>query len=73
MKHFQGGDNEKNFIRKLASARINVDLNDFVSGDVVEVAEGELINLRGKIQNIERDGVVIVPEHHELTVIPLFL
>lgn len=36
-------------------------------GDVVEVVEGDLLNLRGKVHSIEKDGIVILPDHAELT------
>jgi hypothetical protein len=36
---------------------------------VVEVVEGELSNLRGKVQSVEKDGIVILPDHADLTVI----
>lgn len=37
-------------------------------GDVVEVIEGELTNLHGKVQSVDKDGVYILPNHSELTV-----
>lgn len=33
---------------------------------MVEVAEGELINLRGKVISVEGDKIIILPEHEEL-------
>ena len=37
-------------------------------GDVVEVCEGELIHLQGKVVSISGDTVTIQPKHEELTV-----
>lgn len=42
--------------------------HNFAPGDNVEVTDGELANLRGKIQSIDADRVVIMPEHEDLNV-----
>jgi transcription antitermination factor NusG len=42
--------------------------HNFSPGDNVEVTDGELANLRGKIQSIDGDKVVILPEHEDLNV-----
>jgi transcription antitermination factor NusG len=42
--------------------------HNFAPGDNVEVTDGELANLRGRIQSIDGDKVVILPEHEDLTV-----
>ena len=55
----------------MARTRIKDNLNVFIVGDVVEVVEGELSNLRGKVQSIEKEGIVILPDHADLTVISL--
>ena len=42
--------------------------NQFAPGDNVEVVEGELINLQGKIVSIEGSKVVMLPFHEDLKV-----
>ena len=37
-------------------------------GDVVEVAEGELINLRGKVIRVVGNKVTMIPDHEDLSV-----
>ena len=37
-------------------------------GDMVEVCEGELVHLQGKVVSISGDTVTITPKHEELTV-----
>ena len=37
-------------------------------GDMVEVCEGSLVNLQGKVLSINGDAVIIMPKHEELTV-----
>ena len=37
-------------------------------GDMVEVCEGSLVNLQGKVLSINGDSVIIMPKHEELTV-----
>ncbi|KAI6202252.1 Micro-fibrillar-associated protein 1 containing protein [Aphelenchoides besseyi] len=67
LKHFQDTPTtDPDFLKELSRTRIREDLNVFVVGDVVEVAEGELTNLRGTVQSIEKDGIVILPDHEEL-------
>lgn len=36
-------------------------------GDNIEVIDGELVNLRGKVLSIDGDKVVIQPDHEDLT------
>lgn len=50
----------------MARTRIKENLNVFVVGDVVEVIGCELANLRGKVQSIEKDTVIILPDHADL-------
>ncbi len=38
-------------------------------GDVVEVVEGDLMNLQGKVISVEMDTVTIMPKHEDLKVI----
>lgn len=52
----------------VSRTRIKENLNVFLMGDIVEVIEGELTNLRGKVQSVEKDGIVMLPEHADLTV-----
>lgn len=40
----------------------------FVPGDNIEVMDGELVNLRGKVQSVDGDKIVIMPEHEDLKV-----
>ncbi|CAI4228197.1 unnamed protein product [Auanema sp. JU1783] len=40
--------------------------HNFAPGDMVEVTEGELVNLRGKVESVEGDKIVILPEHEDL-------
>lgn len=40
----------------------------FAPGDYVEVAEGELVNLRGRIQSVDCEKVVMIPDHEALKV-----
>ncbi len=37
-------------------------------GDVVEVVEGDLMNLQGKVISVELDTVTIMPKHEDLKV-----
>ncbi|KAI6224133.1 Transcription elongation factor SPT5 [Aphelenchoides besseyi] len=67
LKHFQDNPTtDPEFLKELSRTKIKEDLNVFVVGDVVEVAEGELTNLRGTVQSVEKDGIVILPDHEEL-------
>lgn len=42
--------------------------HNFAAGDMVEVSEGELINLCGKIIRIDGNKITMLPKHKELTV-----
>lgn len=42
--------------------------HNFTPGDTVEVMDGELVNLKGKVQSVDGDKVIIMPDHEELTV-----
>ncbi len=37
-------------------------------GDVVEVVEGDLMNLQGKVISVEMETVTIMPKHEDLKV-----
>lgn len=39
------------------------------AGDNVEVCEGELINLQGKILSVDGNKITIMPKHEDLKVI----
>ncbi|KAI6238149.1 Transcription elongation factor SPT5 [Aphelenchoides fujianensis] len=67
LKHFHDKPTtDPDFLKELAKTKIKDDLNVFVVGDVVEVAEGELMNLRGTVQSVEKDGIVMLPDHEDL-------
>lgn len=40
--------------------------HSFSNGDNVEVCEGELINLQGKIVSIDGNVIMVMPKHEEL-------
>ena len=40
-------------------------------GDIVEVCEGQLMHLQGKVINVEGDIITIMPKHEDLKV-PLY-
>ena len=40
----------------------------FVTGDVVEVAEGDLANLKGTVLSIDGNKITIMPKHDDLKV-----
>jgi len=42
--------------------------HNLVPGDVVEVCEGELIHLQGKIISIDGNKITIIPKHEDLKV-----
>ncbi|GMS96178.1 hypothetical protein PENTCL1PPCAC_18353 [Pristionchus entomophagus] len=52
--------------RELELTSVSESAHSFAPGDMVEVAEGELVNLMGKIQSVDGDKVVILPEHEDL-------
>ena len=37
-------------------------------GDIVEVREGQLMHLQGKVINVEGDVITIMPKHEDLKV-----
>ena len=37
-------------------------------GDIVEVSEGQLMHLQGKVINVEGDVITIMPKHEDLKV-----
>jgi len=40
--------------------------HNFIAGDVVEVCEGELIHLQGKIIGIDGNKITMIPKHEDL-------
>ncbi|KAI6242257.1 Transcription elongation factor SPT5 [Aphelenchoides fujianensis] len=67
LKNFQEKPSaDPEFLEELAKTTIKADPNVFVVGDVVEVIEGELVNLRGAVQSVEKDGIVLLPDHADL-------
>lgn len=44
--------------------------HNFQPGDNVEVCEGELINLQGKVLSVDGNKITIMPKHEDLKVIP---
>lgn len=42
--------------------------HNFAPGDMVEVAEGELIHLQGKIISIDGNKITMLPKHEDLKV-----
>lgn len=50
------------------STTIKDNTHFFAPGDNVEVTEGELVNLRGKIVSVDGPKVVMMPDHEELKV-----
>uniref|UniRef100_A0A914I9G4 Transcription elongation factor SPT5 n=1 Tax=Globodera rostochiensis TaxID=31243 RepID=A0A914I9G4_GLORO len=53
--------------KELESTHLREKRHNLAPGDNVEVTDGELVNLRGKIQSIDGEKVVILPEHEDLT------
>lgn len=45
----------------------------FAPGDNVEVTEGELVNLRGKVVSVDGPKVVMLPDHEDLKVAYILL
>uniref|UniRef100_A0A183BVB3 Transcription elongation factor SPT5 n=1 Tax=Globodera pallida TaxID=36090 RepID=A0A183BVB3_GLOPA len=52
--------------KELESTHLREKRHNLAPGDNVEVTDGELVNLRGKIQSIDGQKVVILPEHEDL-------
>ncbi|KAL7072356.1 hypothetical protein ACQ4LE_008989 [Meloidogyne hapla] len=64
LEHFQ--DSAEDLKKELESTHLREKKHNFSPGDNVEVTDGELANLRGKIQSIDGDKIVILPEHEDL-------
>uniref|UniRef100_A0A183IQK7 Transcription elongation factor SPT5 n=1 Tax=Soboliphyme baturini TaxID=241478 RepID=A0A183IQK7_9BILA len=53
----------------LATINVNEKRHSFAAGDNVEVVEGELMNLHGKVLNVDEDKVMMLPDHADLKAI----
>lgn len=42
--------------------------HNFIPGDNIEVMDGELVNLKGKVQSVDGNKVILMPDHEELKV-----
>jgi transcription elongation factor SPT5 len=51
----------------------DVTSHNFSAGDNVEVCEGELANLHGKILAIDGNVITVMPRHNELNVSKLYI
>lgn len=58
--------------KELETATIRDKTHNFAPGDNIEVIEGELVNLRGKVLSIDGDKVVIRPDHEDLKVFSFY-
>lgn len=52
----------------MESVKIPSLASKFAPGDAVVVAEGELMNLRGRVQSCDGKKVLIAPDHEDLKV-----
>ncbi|CAJ0572588.1 unnamed protein product, partial [Mesorhabditis spiculigera] len=52
--------------KDLEKTSLKASTTKFSPGDIIEVAEGELVNLRGKVITIDGDQVHFMPEHEDL-------
>jgi transcription elongation factor SPT5 len=43
-------------------------IHNFVPGDMVEVSEGELIHLQGKVTSTDGNKITMLPKHEDLKV-----
>ncbi|KAI1715640.1 early transcription elongation factor of RNA pol II, NGN section domain-containing protein [Ditylenchus destructor] len=53
--------------KELESTTLKEKGHSFAPGDNIEVTDGELVNLRGTVQSVDGDKVVILPHHKDLT------
>lgn len=56
----------------VAATTVTEKAHSFAPGDKVEVGEGELINLRGRVTSVDGDRIVMMPDHEELKVSQLY-
>uniref|UniRef100_A0A0N5AR43 Transcription elongation factor SPT5 n=1 Tax=Syphacia muris TaxID=451379 RepID=A0A0N5AR43_9BILA len=52
--------------KELENTKVTNRVCKFSPGDFIEVADGELVNLRGKVQSVDGEKVVVIPDHEEL-------
>ncbi|VDN00933.1 unnamed protein product [Thelazia callipaeda] len=52
--------------KELEGVKIKDSSYIFAPGDYVEVADGELVNLRGRIQSVDGEKIVMIPDHEDL-------
>ncbi|KAK0409632.1 hypothetical protein QR680_004663 [Steinernema hermaphroditum] len=64
LEKFQSSSDD--FKKDLENTKIRTSANVFVPGDVVEVIEGELMNLQGVVQSVDGEQVVMLPTHEDL-------
>ena len=53
---------------QVANTTVEEKSHNLAAGDNVEVSEGELLNLRGKVLNVDCDKIVMIPDHEDLKV-----
>jgi transcription elongation factor len=51
----------------------DVTSHSFSAGDNVEVSEGELVNLHGKILAIDGNVITVMPQHEDLNVSDIYI
>jgi transcription elongation factor SPT5 len=56
-----------------AGGKDDVTSHNFSAGDNVEVCEGELVNLHGKILAIDGNVITVMPRHEDLNVSNIYL
>ena len=61
-----GNDNEDEVDLSGLAILANNNNIKFSKGDLVEVIEGDLINLMGTVESVEGDKVTVIPKHEEL-------
>ncbi|XP_033102671.1 transcription elongation factor SPT5-like isoform X2 [Anneissia japonica] len=60
-------DKPENIDMELVNTKSTSDVtHSFAAGDNVEVIEGELIHLQGKIQSVEGNTIFVMPKHEDL-------
>ncbi|PIO68445.1 Supt5 repeat protein [Teladorsagia circumcincta] len=64
LERFQ--DTSEDLKKELESTTVKDNSHFFAPGDNVEVTEGELVNLRGKVVSVDGPKVVMLPDHEDL-------
>ncbi|PAV82930.1 hypothetical protein WR25_00956 isoform B [Diploscapter pachys] len=52
--------------KELETTTVREKGHSFAPGDVVEVVEGELVNLKGKVESVDGEKIIMMPEHEDL-------